>query len=52
MPTCSNCGSFVSKDYVRVLSPPDADGVRACPECPDRVRYEGKVREARSSRRG
>lgn len=47
MPECQNCGSWVSEDYVRVLSP-DGDGVEACPaaEC-DMVRRGGETRPVR-----
>lgn len=30
-PECSNCGSFVSHDWERVMG--TNDGVKACPEC-------------------
>jgi hypothetical protein len=52
MPTCGNCGAFVSPQYVRVFAPDGYDTVRACPQCPDRVREGAQVREARSSRQG
>lgn len=52
MPHCQNCGAFVTRDYVRVFSRGDADAVQACPECPDRIRVDGQVREARSTRSG
>lgn len=47
MPTCSNCESFVSKEYVRVFAPTSVDGVRVCPQCEDLVREGGEVRERR-----
>lgn len=50
MPSCSNCGSFVTEDYVRVLSPDGAGQPRACPFCEDMVRENGRVRAARSPR--
>jgi len=51
MPECENCGSFVTRDYVRVFSPND-DAVRTCPYCPDKIRGEGgDPRDARSQRR-
>lgn len=50
MPECQNCGAHVSEDYVRVFEPDGVDGAQACPACEDRVRIDGKVREARSSR--
>lgn len=49
MPRCENCGAYVSDDFVRVLSR-DGDTVRACPRCPDKVRVDGRVRDARSVR--
>jgi hypothetical protein len=53
MPECQNCGATVTARYARVLSPPDVEGVRACPACPDLVRDRGgRVREARSHRTG
>lgn len=50
MPSCRNCGAFVTEDYVRVLSPDGATRPRVCPFCEDMVRENGKVREARSPR--
>jgi hypothetical protein len=50
MPECANCGSHVTRDYVRVFTPPDVDIPRVCPECPDRIRDGNSVRQARSSR--
>lgn len=50
MPECSNCGAFVTQNYVRVFAPADRDTVRVCPECPNRVRTGSEVREARSTR--
>jgi hypothetical protein len=32
MPTCNECGGFVSKDFVRVFGANDGD-VFACPDC-------------------
>lgn len=52
MPYCSNCGGFVTADYARVFTPNDTDDVRACPDCPDRIRVDGQVRDARSTRSG
>lgn len=52
MPHCQNCGAHVTKDYARVFTPNDVDEVRACPNCPDRIRVDGQVREARSTRSG
>jgi hypothetical protein len=51
-PHCLNCGSRVSKQYVRVNAPPalEARGVvRACPadECGAQRTADGRVRKAR-----
>lgn len=51
MPTCLNCGAHVSRDYARVFAPTGLDGPRVCPQCPDRVRSNGRVRAARSVRK-
>lgn len=51
MPVCGNCGSFVSRDYVRVFTPNDCANVRCCPSCPDKLRTNGKVRDARNPRK-
>lgn len=51
MPECSNCESFVTEQYVRVFAPEGMETVRACPQCPDRIRSRGEIREARSPRR-
>jgi len=50
MPECQNCGSFVTKDYVRVFTPSDTDGPRVCPDCEDMIRDGADIREARSPR--
>jgi hypothetical protein len=50
MPTCKGCGSTVSKSYVRVFSPDELDRPRACPNCPDKVRTGGEIRDARAVR--
>lgn len=50
MPTCRNCGSFVTERYVRVFAPEGMDSVRVCPSCEDKVRDGAEVREARSKR--
>ncbi len=50
MPTCQNCGSFVTTDYVRVFTPNDVDRPRVCPACEDLVRDGADVREARATR--
>ena len=49
-PECQNCGHRVTKQYERVFAPDDADGVRCCPWCEDKVRKDGEVTTARSSR--
>lgn len=49
MPKCQNCGAAVSEAYVRVFSPGGGD-VAACPRCPDKVRQNGRARDAKSSR--
>lgn len=51
-PQC-RCGSFVSKEYVRVFAPEDFDGdadVRACPTC-NLLRDRNGIREARGGGR-
>lgn len=50
MPTCQNCGAFVTKAYARVFTPADVEEPRVCPECEDRIRDGADVREARSVR--
>ena len=47
-PTC-RCGSFVSREYVRVFAPTDLEGdadVRACPTC-NLMREGASIRESR-----
>lgn len=52
MPSCGGCGSHVTPDYVRVLAiDPNADTVQVCPRCPDRVRRDGRPRDARGTKR-
>ena len=51
MPECENCGEFVTEAYVRVFAPDDAEQPRVCPNCEDKIRDGGSVREARSTRR-
>lgn len=47
--TCQNCGSTVTRDYARVFSPDNVDGVRTCPDCPDLIREgDGTLRKKRS----
>jgi hypothetical protein len=48
MPVCQNCGSTVSKQYVRVFALPSQESVRCCPKC-DRIRDGTTVRDARGS---
>jgi NAD-dependent SIR2 family protein deacetylase len=50
MRECENCGAFVTEQYVRVFAPTGMDTVRVCPECPDLVRSDGEVREAKTPR--
>jgi uncharacterized Zn-finger protein len=50
MPTCQNCGEFVTEQYVRVFTPEGYEGPRVCPYCEDKLRDGAEVREARSSR--
>lgn len=51
MPNCGNCGSFVTQQYIRVFTPLELDQPRVCPNCKDKVREGGEIREARSQRR-
>jgi hypothetical protein len=48
MPTCNNCGSHVTKKYVKVFS--DGGGVDGCPNCPDMVRNGADVHKNRSKK--
>ena len=50
MPDCENCGGWVTDQYARVFSPPETHGVRVCPNCEDKLREKGQVREAHSTR--
>jgi NAD-dependent SIR2 family protein deacetylase len=50
MPECSNCGEFVTEQYVRVFGPTGLDTVRVCPHCENLVRKGAEVREAKSPR--
>lgn len=47
--TCSNCGSHVSAEYVRVFAE-DGETVDCCPRCPDRLREQGRARDVRDHR--
>jgi len=52
MPTCANCGSWVSDDYVRVFERRGAETTDCCPRCPDLIRDPtGSPREAQATRR-
>lgn len=51
--TCQNCGSHVTRQYVKVFAPDGLDRPRVCPFCKDKVRdsmADEGVREARSTR--
>jgi hypothetical protein len=50
VPECENCGSFVSRDYVRVFAPDGFENARVCPRCEDAIREGAAVRDARSRR--
>jgi NAD-dependent SIR2 family protein deacetylase len=50
MPSCQNCDSFVTDDYVRVFAPDGMDEPRVCPNCEDLVRDGADVRQARAKR--
>lgn len=50
MARCQNCESFVSERYARVFTPDDVTQPRVCPNCEDKLREKGEVREARSKR--
>ena len=50
MPACENCEGFVTDNYVRVFAPPELDTVRVCPNCEDKIRNNGEVRDAHSLR--
>ncbi|WP_442908711.1 DUF7563 family protein [Halodesulfurarchaeum sp.] len=45
MPTCRNCGSAVTEAYVRVFAPNGETQPRVCPNCEDKIREKGGVRE-------
>lgn len=51
MPECQNCGAHVTPDYARVFTPNGVENPRCCPECPDVIRRNGEVTDARSERR-
>jgi len=50
MPSCLNCESFVTENYVRVFAPTGVDSVRVCPSCEDELRDGAEIRKARSTR--
>ena len=50
MPSCLNCESFVTENYVRVFAPTGMESVRVCPRCEDKLRDGAEVRKARSTR--
>jgi hypothetical protein len=50
MPECQTYGRFVTDQYMRVFAPTGMDTVRVCPNCPDMVREDGDMREAKSPR--
>lgn len=50
MPECQNCGSFVTRRYVRVFAPEGTANPRVCPNCEDMIREGSGVREARATR--
>jgi hypothetical protein len=50
MPSCQNCGGFVTEQYVRVFAPDGFEEPRVCPNCEDKLREKGEIREARSKR--
>jgi len=50
LPTCQNCGAFVTEAYVRVFAPTGMAHPRACPFCEDLVRDGADVRPARARR--
>lgn len=50
MPNCENCGTFVTRDYVRVFEPNGREQPRVCPYCEDLLRDGAEVREARAPR--
>lgn len=50
MPRCQNCGGHVTADYARVFTPNGVTEPRVCPNCPDKIRDNGQVRDARATR--
>jgi hypothetical protein len=47
---CQNCGSHVSKQFVKVFEGADEGRPRCCPNCDDLVREgDGTVREKRTA---
>ena len=47
--TCGNCGHHITEAYERAFE--IGGEVRCCPFCPDKVRRNGTVQDARSQRR-
>lgn len=50
MRKCQNCGAAVTDQYARVFAPPGIHGVRVCPNCENKLREKGEIRDAHSSR--
>jgi DNA-directed RNA polymerase subunit RPC12/RpoP len=50
MPTCNNCGSHVSDQYLKVFEPESVDDPKACPRCEDKIRSGAEVRDIRAPR--
>ncbi|WP_420825954.1 DUF7563 family protein [Halococcus salsus] len=50
-PNCDNCGALVTQQYVRVFAPTGMVTVRIRPGCPDMLRDDGGIREAKSKHR-
>jgi len=48
MATCQNCRSFVTEAYVRVFAPDGMSRPRVCPNCEDKTRAKGEVRDKRN----
>jgi hypothetical protein len=48
MANCRNCGSFVTESYVRVFAPNGMTRPRVCPNCEDKTREKGNVRDKRN----
>lgn len=48
MPNCRNCESVVTEAYVRVFAPNGMKRPRVCPNCEDKTREKGGVRQKRN----